>query len=258
MDHRFLFAAAGILAVGVAGGAVLIARQQPAHEPVAATTPQARPAPAGLAVPAQPEVLKAREGVRPDKRQVVNGRVQPARVTVPNHANGKYVTVRHKADAPKGEGPLYRYIVEVEQGLPYSGDDFADEVHRILNDPRGWGRFKRVTSGPVTVRVSLSSPVQVDDQCFPLQTAGRLSCFNGTRAVINAMRWNEGADSYGKDLASYREYLINHEVGHSLGHGHKQCPGKGKLAPVMVQQTKSVGSCEPNPWPHPGRLRSEL
>ncbi|QFG26738.1 DUF3152 domain-containing protein [Actinomadura sp. WMMB 499] len=176
---------------------------------------------------------------------------------VPRSAAGAYTVVPGTAEPPAGTGgPVVEYLVEVERGLPFTGGGFAAAVHRVLNDPRGWGhggkmRFRRVSEGPVRFRVSLSSPALTDRVCAPLITGGELSCREGERSVINALRWAEGDDSYGGDVLSYREYLVNHEVGHALGHGHRSCPGAGERAPVMVQQTKSLYGCRPNPWPHP-------
>nr|BFE37662.1 DUF3152 domain-containing protein [Actinomadura rugatobispora] len=187
---------------------------------------------------------------------VVNGRAQPPRVLVPRAATGRYWMVPVAAAPPAGTGMLVPYAVEVERGLPFRSGRFAAEVHRVLNDPRGWGRggrlrFARVARGPVRFTVSLSSPALTDRMCLPARTHGWLSCHNGGRAVINARRWGLGAAPYGGDLAGYREYLINHEVGHALGHGHRGCPGPGRAAPVMVQQTMSLYGCRANPWPFP-------
>jgi len=187
---------------------------------------------------------------------VVNGRRQPPRVRVPWSASGRYLVVPGSAQAPPGPGRVVRYAVEVERGLPFAAGSFAAQVHRVLNDPRGWGRggalrFARVSRGPVRFRVALSSPAMTERMCLPLRTDGLLSCHSHGRSVINARRWGQGARPYGADLAAYREYLINHEVGHALGHGHRYCPGRGMRAPVMVQQTKSLYGCRPNPWPFP-------
>ncbi|GIH87511.1 lipoprotein [Planobispora rosea] len=216
-----------------------------------AVTPRMTAAPQPTTAPTPPPGPEA--GTR-QARLFTNGRWQPEKVRVPRSGSGRYRVVPGQARPPRGKGKVVRYIVEVERGLPFDREEFALQVHRILNDPRGWGfRFHRVSRGPVDIRVSLSSPAMTDRRCLPLRTLGLLSCWNGGRAVINAMRWNEGAPGYRGDVASYREYVISHEVGHGLGHGHVSCPGRGRRAPVMLQQTKSLHGCRPNPWPFPER-----
>ncbi|WP_240780120.1 DUF3152 domain-containing protein, partial [Nonomuraea zeae] len=178
-------------------------------------------------------------------------------VRVPYAASGEYAVVPGKAPPRPGRGAVVRYLVEVERGLPFDPAEFAADVHRTLNDVRGWARFQRVDRGPVRVRVALSSPRLTIRQCLPLRTGGSLSCWNGTRSVINALRWAKGVPQYGGDLTAYRHYLISHEVGHGLGHHHRSCPGPGRLAPVMTQQSKSLNRCRPNPWPFPDRKPRE-
>lgn len=154
---------------------------------------------------------------------------------------------------------VVRYRVMVEDGLTVSGDpvdgtEVAAIVHDVLTDSRGWGPlegvvFQRVPSADSDVDVVLASPETTDALCAPLGTGGWLSCFNGSATVLNARRWFSGVESYGLDLVGYRRYLVSHEMGHYLGHQHEGCPAPGAVAPVMVQQTKSLDGCTKGPWP---------
>ena len=158
-----------------------------------------------------------------------------------------------------GQGPLRRFIVEVEDSLNIRAIRFAKKVQKILFDRRSWIRsrtfsLRRVESEPAAFRVTLATRATTDRLCYPLLTNGSYSCWNGSRAVINVWRWKNGAKSYGDHLKGYRRYLINHEVGHGLGHSHRNCPRRGDKAPVMLQQTIGLQGCRRNPWPKHSEL----
>jgi predicted Zn-dependent protease len=91
----------------------------------------------------------------------------------------------------------------------------------------------------------------METYCPGVGTGGYTSCRYGDRAVINLARWETAVPDYEGDVATYRQYVVNHEVGHALGNGHQQCPGPGQPAPVMQQQTLGLQGCAKNAWPHP-------
>jgi hypothetical protein len=148
-----------------------------------------------------------------------------------------------------------RYEVRVENGVGQVPATFAAVVDSTLGDRRSWtagGKwsFQRISSGRPDFVVTLASPKTVDRLCYPLDTAGYTSCRVGNTVVVNLARWQLAVPDFKGDLATYRLYVINHEVGHRLGHGHMACPGSGQLAPVMQQQTLGLKGCQPNPWPY--------
>lgn len=202
-----------------------------APTPTAPATPSTRPKSARPSQPAEPKVNE---------------------IEVPESASGDFDTAARLSDAdPSG---TTTYEVDVEVGLPISTDTFAKRVNATLEDERSWsaGGYDLAQVGPdddADIRIVLASPETADSLCLPLDTGGRLSCRNGRDVVINAWRWVNGANAFDGDLRAYRQYVVNHEVGHALGFGHELCTGSGDLAPVMMQQTKGVDECRPNPWP---------
>lgn len=157
-----------------------------------------------------------------------------------------------------GSGRLLRYRVEVERGLEQKPNEFAKWVDRILADPRGWTArgqwaFQRPAAGPVDFVVRLASPDTVDRICgqYGLDTGGETSCRGGENVVVNVKRWLLAIPAYQGDVDMYRHLVVNHEVGHFLGHSHTTCPGKGRPAHVMQQHIFGMGGCVPNGWPYP-------
>lgn len=174
---------------------------------------------------------------------------------IPEAGNGEFVL----ADATNSTSvadPTVTYEIQVEEGLPFDVPSTAATIDAILSHPRGWSggghRPQHVDNGDF--RIVIATPETTDALCAPLQTRGRLSCRNGDDVVINAWRWQNGSEDYVDQLENYRIYVINHEVGHVLGHGHRPCPGAGQPAPVMQQQTKGLDNCQPNVWPLPEEL----
>ncbi|MEU6378373.1 DUF3152 domain-containing protein [Streptomyces sp. NPDC046909] len=177
--------------------------------------------------------------------------------TIPANGPGTFVTA--SGGSPKvGAGKsLRRYRVEVETGLALSTSDVAEQVDAILADPRGWTAdgihsFQRISSGAADFVVKVATPGTVDRICATqgLDTGGEYNCSVGTNVMVNLKRWELATKYYADDVRTYRGLIINHEVGHFLGHNHVTCPGPGKPAPAMMQQIKGLKGCVPNVWPY--------
>ncbi|WP_129287161.1 DUF3152 domain-containing protein [Streptomyces sp. GZWMJZ-114] len=178
---------------------------------------------------------------------------------------GTFTTVPGSARAPRQGAQLLSYRVDVEDGLKLDGQLFADAVQKTLNDDRSWAHqrqraFQRISEGQPDFVVTLASPGTTADWCAKSgldTTVDNVSCDSAAtpRVMINAYRWAQGSTTYGDAIHPYRQMLINHEVGHRLGHNHVSCTQDGQLAPVMQQQTKFLDhdgiTCLPNPWPYP-------
>ncbi|KFI58578.1 DUF3152 domain-containing protein [Bifidobacterium cuniculi] len=146
------------------------------------------------------------------------------------------------------------------KGKVGSTDGFANAIYRSLNDTKGWPRagvtFEPVSEG-CDVTLTLSEPSQVPS--FSPMCSAEYSCRVGSDVIINKKRWDNGVEAWlkaGGTLADYRTMVINHEVGHALGHidNEQTCAGEGQPAPLMQEQSMHLDGCKPNIHP----LDSEL
>jgi hypothetical protein len=183
------------------------------------------------------------------------GRKPTKKIVVPATGPGTYDTAGVQVKPASAQGRLIRFDVRVEKNLDISPDEAAKIIAGILNDERSWRgsrrwRFELVSaaSNKAELHAHIVTPGTTDRLCAPLDTGGEVSCQTGNKVVLNAKRWLLGAKSYGSDVTNYRIYLVNHEFGHYLGYRHVTCPGPGRPAPVMMQQTKGLHGCRKSPW----------
>lgn len=191
---------------------------------------------------------------------------------------GRHVRVRVRVFADGYErgqrastpGPLVRHRVDVRHRVTYSlitrgqittsVPTFASQAQQTYDDARGWRgsgiSFRRVPSGGsfTLVLAAASEMTSFSSACSP-----QYSCRVGRYVIINQDRWKYATRPWrlaNGGLRDYRHMVVNHETGHWFGLGHATCPGAGRPAPVMQQQSKGLDGCRFNPFPTLGEQMS--
>ncbi|MYR41839.1 DUF3152 domain-containing protein [Streptomyces sp. SID5910] len=252
-----LVAAVVLLVGGLAVKESTSASGPPAAASGPVTTVEPRPS-VGASSPAGPSATPgatAEDEPEDEPDAVPGGSGSP--VSIPDSGPGTFTTAGGGGDRVGGSGRTLTYVVQVEDGIGLPARDVAGEVERILADERGWtadgeAGFRRVSGGASDFRVRLATAGTVDDICgqYGLDTGGEVNCNVGQDVMVNLKRWLLATPYYADDVTSYRALIVNHEVGHFLGHGHEGCPGPGRPAPVMMQQIKGLHGCTTNVWPY--------
>lgn len=241
-------AAATVLAEGPDGppGADRLAVEAAGTPPLVDAPLPADPSPSDAVASSPPPVLRA-----------------PG--AVPSAGTGKFGYDARSGPVLGRAGELRRYRVAVESGSNEDAGEFAQAVQVALTGPGSW-----VDSGRLRLQqVPGDAPRDFTVYLATARTAGRMcadggvdirvdgrpytSCRAPGQVIVNLDRWRLSVPHFvsaGVPLTLYRTYVVNHEVGHQLGHRHERCPGAGRPAPVMMQQTLFLNGCRANPWPY--------
>lgn len=162
-------------------------------------------------------------------------------------------------EAPNGEPHDGRititYTVSSRGNLKSDVGLFGAFAAETFNDARGWKRagvdFREIKSdGRFNLIISEAKYLP---EFSPICSVN-YSCRVGKNIIINDDRWTDATDLWnasGGSLRDYRHMVINHEVGHFLGHIDNDpiCDGIGHKAPLMQQQSMNLRGCLFNPWP---------
>ncbi|MFC0503597.1 DUF3152 domain-containing protein [Micromonospora costi] len=184
---------------------------------------------------------------------------------VPSAGSGRFGHDDRTGPVLGAAGTLQRYRVAVESGSGEDAREFAEAVRVALTGPGSWVdsrrlRLQQVPGGAGShFTVYLATARTAGRMCaeggVDIRVGGKpyTSCRAPGKVIINLDRWRLSVPHYVRakvPLSVYRTYVVNHEVGHQLGHRHERCPGAGRPAPVMMQQTLFLNGCVANPWPY--------
>ncbi|HET6743314.1 MAG TPA: DUF3152 domain-containing protein [Kribbella sp.] len=177
-------------------------------------------------------------------------------ITYPVAGAQKYAVLPATAGVIGRAGRLMQFQIAIESGI--AGIDraaFTRFVRATYGGAQGWAshglwRFQQVGPGTTPDFTLMLVTPQTRDVLCGAAPDRYTSCRIGKRVVLNVARWVHGVPKYGASLTTYRQYMINHETGHRLGRGHELCPGPGRPAPVMEQQTLGLHGCVAYAWPY--------
>ena len=162
--------------------------------------------------------------------------------------------VAHRVDVRR----TVTYHVETRGRITADLAEFRRLAQQTYDDPRGWRgagvRFRQVPrGGRFTLVLAEASQVPA----FSSVCSAEWSCRVGRYVIINQTRWQHASPAWNAvrgSLRDYRHMVVNHETGHWLGFGYAGCAGRGRPAPVMMQQSKGLGGCRFNPFPNLAEL----
>lgn len=259
-----------------------------AAEPEVSASPS--PSPTATVDPDEVEVPPMEPILRDLDEQDALAGVTTLQPTYRGEGTFTVVSTKHEPENP--DAPLRWVSIAVEDGIAIDARAARAFVMDVLQDNRSWGSDGRLefveTDGVADYRIVFASPFTTAAECPEAHVAvhagpvvtestgpspdaesgevedvevvdagedgGVTVCAEDGLIMISMYDWSAGYGLFGTDRTAARAYILNHRMGHLLGHAESQCAG-GR-ADVMDDQTGEL-ACEPNAWPFPDAVIEE-
>jgi uncharacterized protein DUF3152 len=145
-----------------------------------------------------------------------------------------------------------KYTIKIDDKYHLNKNLIINKIKNTLNDKRGWIKFGYIFEYVDSKKnADFIITFKDNDEIVDICDLAGLSCADTNENIIyfNLYRWKKGSNKSMLNLDDYRNYVINHEVGHILGKHHIPLGKKGTKAPIRIQQTVGIGHHKPNSWP---------
>jgi hypothetical protein len=124
----------------------------------------------------------------------------------------------------------------------------SDSVASTLTDSTGWSLGGRLRFAPVQNNCNLSIRLVRATQMSSLSAtcSGQSTCRLGNQIELNLSNWMVPPTTWTQGTGSYRQQMIEHEIGHWLGFDHGSCTLKSSAVPILESPTVILNGCSPN------------
>ena len=168
--------------------------------------------------------------------------------------DGSYSLLEHRSKEETqrfvGGGDSTEYTYAFDRSIPIVMQTF---ITTTIQDSRGWrgmGYYFRQMATKDVDMVFYLKPNQNIIAMFTKEMDGFSVCYTvegKAKIYINQDNWETPPATFTGSQETYRQYVVQHEVGHALGMGHEEAQ-LGQPCHPMYQQTRGTSQCSPNPW----------
>ena len=149
-----------------------------------------------------------------------------------------------------GGGDSAEYTYAFDRSIPASMQTF---ITSTIQDSRGWrGKGYYFQQSATKQAADIIFYLKSNEDITAMFTMDGFSvCYTvegKSKIYINQKNWDTPPSAFTGSKETYRQYVVQHEVGHALGMGHEKPQTENAQCHPMYQQTRGTTKCLPNPW----------